>query len=80
MDDSGQSCEKALCVEGHGCVFRGQVVFGYPPKPRRRCNSGCPQNRGNSTTSQAVMRTDSARLHHELDFLWAKRGCSHIDI
>jgi len=48
MDDSGRSGEKASRVEGHGCVFRGQVVFGYPPKPRRRCNSGCPQNRGNS--------------------------------
>ena len=30
MDESGQSGEKALRVEGHGCVFGGQVVFGYP--------------------------------------------------
>jgi hypothetical protein len=32
MDESGQSGEKALRVEGHGCVFGGQVVFGYPPE------------------------------------------------
>ena len=32
MDESGQSDEKALRVEGHGCVFGGQVVFGYPPE------------------------------------------------
>ena len=34
MDESGQSGEKALRVEGHGCVFGGQVVFGYPPRNR----------------------------------------------
>jgi hypothetical protein len=55
MDDSGRSGEKASRVEGHGCVFRGQVVFGYPPKPRRRCNSGCPQNRGNSSIEKNNM-------------------------
>ena len=32
MDESGQSGEKTLRVEGRGCVFGGQVVFGYPPE------------------------------------------------
>ena len=32
MDESGQSGQKTLRVEGRGCVFGGQVVFGYPPE------------------------------------------------
>ena len=32
MDESGQSDEKALRVEGQGCVFGRQEVFGYPPE------------------------------------------------
>jgi hypothetical protein len=30
MDEAGLGDEKALRVEGHGCVFGRQVVFGYP--------------------------------------------------
>ena len=29
MDESGQSEEQTLRVEGRGCVFGRQVVFGY---------------------------------------------------
>jgi len=32
MDDSSQREQKALRVEGRGCVFGGQVVFGYLPE------------------------------------------------
>jgi hypothetical protein len=32
MDESGQSDEKALRVEGQGCVFGRQVAFGYLPE------------------------------------------------
>ena len=32
MDESGQSGQKALRVEGRGCVFGGTEVFGYPPE------------------------------------------------
>ena len=32
MDDSSQREEKALRVEGRGCVFGGQEVFGYLPE------------------------------------------------
>lgn len=32
IDDPSQSEEKALRVEGRGCVFGRQVVFGYPPE------------------------------------------------
>jgi hypothetical protein len=34
IDDPSQSEEKALRVEGRGCVFGRQVVFGYPPRNR----------------------------------------------
>ena len=32
MDESGQSGQKTLRVEGRGCVFGGTEVFGYPPE------------------------------------------------
>jgi len=32
MDGSGQSEAKTLRVEGRGCVFGRQMVFGYPPE------------------------------------------------
>ena len=32
IDDPSQSEEKASRVEGRGCVFGRQVVFGYPPE------------------------------------------------
>ena len=55
MDDSGQSGEKALRVEGHGCVFRGQVVFGYPPETETqvqfRVSTKSGELQGNSKTS-----------------------------
>jgi hypothetical protein len=32
MEDPSQSEEKALRVEGRGCVFGKQEVFGYHPE------------------------------------------------
>ena len=32
MDGSGQSEAITLRVEGRGCVFGRQMVFGYPPE------------------------------------------------
>ena len=39
MDESGQSGQKTLRVEGRGCVFGGQVVFGRMLK-NWSCDSG----------------------------------------
>ena len=34
MNNSSRGEAKTLRVEGRGCVFGGQVVFGYPPRNR----------------------------------------------
>jgi hypothetical protein len=49
MRTESKGGEKETLVEGRGRIFRGRVIFGYPPKagaviPGRRID--CPQNRG----------------------------------
>lgn len=51
MDDSSQREEKALRVEGRGCVFGGQEVFGYLPETE--------------TQVQFSVSTKSGELQHE---------------
>jgi hypothetical protein len=46
MDEPGQSDEKALLVEGHGCVFGRQVVFGYPPETQTQVQFRVPTKSG----------------------------------
>jgi hypothetical protein len=60
MDESGQSGEKALRVEGHGCVFGGQVVFGYPPETE--------------TQVQFRVSTKSGELHAHLPMFSSRQS------
>lgn len=46
MDDPSQSEEEALRVEGRGCIFGRQVVFGYPPETEPRVQFRVSTNSG----------------------------------
>jgi len=62
MDESGQSDEKALRVEGQGCVFGRQVAFGYLPETE--------------TQVQFRVSTKSGELHSSCPYSMHSRRCA----
>ncbi len=68
IDDPSQSEEKALRVEGRGCVFGRQVVFGYPPETETQVQFRV------STKSGELQASISSAIQYQLPTLSKATG------